>query len=137
MKKSELKEMISEIVEEKLEDFFINDLNEIVTKIVSNKMSKMLKEANKGTLKDRIMNKIDQKEMSDYDQMNEIAFGERNGQSGQYFREAASLTKTPAKNISQPGAILKNTGKKLNEIHEEDIDNLAQADYDDAILGIE
>ena len=58
MKKSELKEMISEIVEEKLEDFFINDLNEIVTKIVSTKMSKMLKEANKGTLKDRIMNKI-------------------------------------------------------------------------------
>jgi len=136
MKKSELKEMILEIVEEKLEDFFINDLNEIVTKIVSNKMSKMLKEANKGTLKDRIMNKIDQKEINEYDQMNEIAFGERSGQGGQYFREAASLKKSSA-DISQPGAVLKNTGKKLNEIHEEDIDSLAQADYDDAILGIE
>ena len=136
MKKSELKEMISEIVEEKLEDFFINDLNEIVTKIVSNKMSKMLKEANKGTLKDRIINKLDQKEMNDYDQMNEIAFGERNGQGGQYFREAASFKKSSV-DITQPGAILKNTGKKLNEIHKEDIDSLAQAEYDDAILGIE
>lgn len=131
MKKSELKLIISDIIDDKLEEFFLNDVNEIIEKTVNLKLKKILIENNKQPIKQRLLNKIEQ-EKNELDEMNEITFGERNENINKNVANLRSKN-NKINNNSQ----LVNSKVPLNEIDENDIDALAMADYNDDILGID
>jgi len=132
MKKSELKDMIGELIEEKLEEFFINDLPDIVSEVVSKKLSKLLKEdaPKKLPLKERIL--------SSYEEMEELTFGSRGDNVKEGVRQLTRESAQPT-NVLDKSKQIKPIPVKLEEIAGDkasDIDLLAGLEYDDSLLGI-
>jgi hypothetical protein len=131
MKKSDLVKIVTPIIEEKIEDLFLEEVVDVIADIVEKKLTVMLSEiANaaspKKTLKERLINKADV------------------GSAEEYRRHLQNLN-NPGTTPGHPGGILREHEENIDEIsanptdydsQDHLIEALAGADYDDDVLGL-
>lgn len=130
MTKNELKSLVNQLIEQKLEDFFVNDLPEIVNEAVNIKLKKVLNEQNqkpKQSLKNRIM--------SSYEEMDELAFGERNENVKRGVSQLRMESTNPT-NLLDKSKSIKPLSVNSIDLDGTDLDALAGANYDDSLLGL-
>lgn len=130
MTKNELKKIIDNAIEQRLEEFFVNDLPDIVSEAVNIKLRKVLNEqseSKKVPLKNRIL--------GSYEEMDELTFGERN----ENVKRNVSQLKTEmtkSTNLLDKSKIIKPISINSTELDGMNLDALAGADYDDSLLGL-
>jgi len=130
MTKNELKKIIDNAIERRLEEFFVNDLPDIVSEAVNIKLKKVLNEqsqSKKVPLKDRIL--------SSYEEMDELTFGERNENIKRNVSKLKAESVKPT-NLFDKSKTINALPVNSVDLDGTDLDALAGADYDDSLLGL-
>lgn len=131
MTKNELKKIIDNAIEQRLEEFFVNDLPDIVSEAVNIKLRKVLNEqseSKKVPLKNRIL--------GSYEEMDELTFGERNENVKRNVSQLKTEMTKSTNLLVDKSKIIKPISINSTELDGMNLDDLAGADYDDSLLGL-